>query len=147
MVTTVRDILRRKGNEVISVSRDVPVYEALSLMKKKGIGALIVTNRKGKAVGIVSDRDCTQKIVLDDKPARSTTVSKIMSTGLISTTPEKSSEECIAVMLEEGIRHLPVLDGGKMAGLISIGDAVKSIVKKQRVEIKQLSNYIAGSYM
>jgi len=147
LVATVRDIIRKKGNEVITVLQDVSVYEALGLMKEKAIGALLVTNKTGKSIGIVTDRDCTQKIILDERPAKSTPVSKIMTRDIIGISMEKTAEECIAVMLEKHIRHLPVFDGNNIAGLVSIGDAVKSIVNKQRVEIKQLSNYIAGSYM
>jgi len=147
MITTVRDIIRKKGNEVVTVLQDVSVYEALSLMKKRAIGALLVTDKMGKPVGVVSDRDCTQKIILDDKPAKRTSVSKIMNRDIIGISMENTAEECIAVMLEKHVRYLPVFDGSNVAGLVSIGDIVKSIVKKQRVEIKQLSNYIAGSYM
>ena len=147
MAATVRDIIRKKGNEVVTVLQDVPVYKALKLMKEREIGALIVTNTMGKAVGIVSDRDCTQKIILEERPAKSTPVANIMTRDLISTSPDKTAEECIAVMLQERVRHLPVFDEKKMVGIISIGDTVKSIVKKQYVEIKHLNNYIAGTYV
>lgn len=147
MIATVQDIIRRKGNEVVTVLQDVPVYQALGLMKEKGIGALIVTDNAGKEVGIVSDRDCTQKIILEERSAKTTPVAKIMTRDLIRTTPEKTTEECLTVMLEERVRHLPVFDGDEMVGLVSIGDAVKSIVKKQRVEIKHLNSYISGNYV
>jgi signal-transduction protein with cAMP-binding, CBS, and nucleotidyltransferase domain len=143
----VRDIIRKKGNKVITILQDVSVYEALSLMTERDIGALLVTNRTGKAVGIVSYQDCTQKIILDEKPVKSTPVSRIMVEDIIGTSMEKTAEECIVVMLEKRIRHLPVFDGGNVVGLVSIGDAVKSIVERQRVEIKQLSSYIAGTYV
>jgi CBS domain-containing protein len=147
MTATVNDIIRRKGSKVVTVLQDVPVYQALGIMKEKKIGALIVTDNGGKAVGIVSDRDCTQKIILEERPAKTTPVAKIMTRNLIRTTPDKTAEDCLTVMLEERVRHLPVFDGDKIAGLVSIGDAVKSIVKKQRVEIKHLNNYIAGNYV
>jgi len=147
VIATVRDIIRKKGNEVVAVLQDVSVFEALGLMKEKATGALLVSDKMGRAVGIVSDRDCTQKIILDDKPAKQTSVSKIMNRDINGISMENTAEECIAVMLEKHVRYLPVFDGSNVAGLVSIGDIVKSIVKKQRVEIKQLSNYIAGSYM
>lgn len=147
MIATVRDIIRKKGNDVITILQDVSAYEALSLMKERDIGALLVTNRTGKVVGIVSYQDCTQRVILDEKPAKRTPVSKIMVRDIIGISMEKTAEECIVVMLEKHIRHLPVLDGDNVVGLVSIGDAVRSIVKKQRVEIKQLSSYIAGSYV
>lgn len=147
MIATVRDIIGKKGSEVVTVLQDVPVYEALKLMKEREIGALIVTDTTGKAVGIISDRDCTQKIILERKSAKTTPVAKIMTRELVSTSPDKTAEECLTVMLEERVRHLPVFDEDKMVGLISIGDAVKSIVKKQYIEIKHLNNYIAGTYV
>ncbi len=147
MTASVKDILRRKGSEVVTVSQGTPVYEALKLMKEREIGALVVTDTTGKAVGIISDRDCTQKIILERRPAKSTPVEKIMTRELISTKPDKNAEECLTVMLEKRVRHLPVFDGDNMIGLVSIGDAVKSIVKKQYIEIRHLNNYIAGTYV
>ncbi len=147
MTATVKDILRRKGSEVVTVSQETPVYDALALMKERGIGALVVTDTKDKVVGIISDRDCTQKIILERKPAKSTPVMKIMTRDLISTKPDETAEKCLAVMLEKRVRHLPVFDGDKMIGLVSIGDAVKSIVKKQYIEIRHLNNYITGTYV
>jgi len=147
MTATVRDMIRKKGSEVVTVSQDIPVYEALKLMKGKEIGALIVTDTTGKVVGIISDRDCTQKIILEKRSAKTTSVGKIMTKELISTSPDKTAEECLTIMLEKRVRHLPVFDGNEMVGLVSIGDAVKSIVKKQYVEIKHLNNYIAGTYV
>ncbi len=147
MAATVRDIIRKKGNEAVKVLQDVPVYEALRLMKEREIGALIVIDTTGNTVGIVSDRDCTQRIILEERPPKSTAVAEIMTRDLIGTEPDKTAEECIAIMLRERIRHLPVFDEKKMVGLISIGDTVKAIVKKQHVDIKHLANYIAGTYV
>lgn len=147
MAATVRDILREKGNGVTTVLQDVPVYDALELMKEREISALIVVDTAGKIVGIVSDRDCTQKIILEERPAKSTPVAKIMTRELISAGLESTAEECMMVMLQKRVRHLPVFNQDKMVGIISIGDTVKSIVKKQYVEIKHLNNYIAGTYV
>jgi signal-transduction protein with cAMP-binding, CBS, and nucleotidyltransferase domain len=113
------------------VLQDVSVFEALGLMKEKVTGALLVSDKMERAVGIVSDRDCTQKIILDDKPAKQTSVSKIMNRDINGISMKNTIEECIMVMLDKNIRHLPFFDGSDVAGLISIGDTVKSIVKKQ----------------
>lgn len=145
MIATVRDIIRKKGNEVVAVLQDVSVFEALGLMKEKATGALLVSDKMGRAVGIVSDRDCTQKIILDDKPAKQTSVSKIMNRDINGISMKNTVEECITVMLDKNIRHLPFFDGSDVAGLISIGDTVKSIVKKQRVEINSSATTSLGA--
>ena len=142
-MTTVRDLLRIKGNEVWSIAPDASVYEALTLMAEKDIGALLVLDG-GQLAGILSERDYARKIVLKGKASRETAVREIMTGKVMWTRPEQTIEECMALMTNKRIRHLPVLDEGRLIGVISIGDVVKSIISEQEFMIEQLENYITG---
>jgi len=142
-MTTVRDLLRIKGNEVWSIAPDASVYEALTLMAEKDIGALLVLDG-GQLAGILSERDYARKIVLKGKSSRETAVREIMTGKVMWTRPEQTIEECMALMTNKRIRHLPVLDEGRLIGVISIGDVVKSIISEQEFMIEQLENYITG---
>ena len=142
-MTTVRDLLRIKGNEVWSIAPDASVYEALTLMAEKDIGALLVLDG-GQLAGILSERDYARKIVLKGKTSRETAVREIMTGKVMWTRPEQTIEECMALMTNKRIRHLPVLDEGRLIGVISIGDVVKSIISEQEFMIEQLENYITG---
>jgi len=144
-MTYVRDILNGKSKEVYSISPDATVYEALKEMSEKEIGALIVMTGE-KVVGIISERDYARKIILKGKTSKETLVREVMSSALINVKPENSVEECMILMTGKHVRHLPVFDGGKFVGIVSIGDVVKSIISKQEMLIEQLSNYIAGKY-
>lgn len=143
-MNTVKDLLKGKGEEVYSITPDATVYEALKLMAKKGIGALLVL-KEGALVGIMSERDYARKVILKGKFSKETPVSEIMASEIICVTPEHSAQECMALMTQERIRHLPVLEGERLAGIVSIGDVVKSIISEREFRIEQLEHYITRS--
>jgi len=147
MQTTVVQILQQKGSEVWTVSPDTLVYRALQLMQDKGVGALIVVDDGGKIVGLISERDYARKVILEGRSSKETYTKDIMTKDLYVVKPETTVDECISLMTEKRVRHLPVLDKGKLAGLTSIGDVVKAIIKEQRIEIQYLNEYIMGKYI
>ncbi|HOJ26608.1 MAG TPA: CBS domain-containing protein [Candidatus Saccharicenans sp.] len=144
-MVTVKQMLEEKGSEVWTISPEATVYEALKIMADKDIGALIVVEND-QVVGIISERDYARKVMLRGKSSLDTPVKDIMSTEIYYVEPEVSAEECMALMTEKRIRHLPVMENGKLIGVISIGDAVKSIISTQKVTIEHLQNYIMGKY-
>ena len=136
-MATVKQILDRKGRQVSTITADKSVFEALRLMGEKEIGALAVV--EGEAlVGILSERDYARKVVLKGKTSRETLVGAIMSSPAISVTPAQSVEECMAIMTEQRIRHLPVMDEGSVVGMLSIGDLVKEIISHHEHVIKDM---------
>lgn len=143
---TVSDILKEKKKEIYSIAPDATVFDALKLMDEKEVGALIVME-KGAVVGIISERDYARKIILKDKSSKKTLVKEIMTSQMFSVKPETTVEECMVLMTAKKVRHLPVFDKGKFVGIVSVGDAIKSIISHQEILIEQLSNYIAGKYM
>ncbi|MCZ2074467.1 MAG: CBS domain-containing protein [Bryobacteraceae bacterium] len=145
MVETVCSILRRKGGEAWTISPESTVYDALLMLADRDIGALLVVE-SGRLVGIISERDYARKVILKDKKSKDTTVHEIMATDLVTVTPDHTVDECMRIMTRHRIRHLPVLEKGKLAGLVSIGDLVNSIISAQAETINQLSNYIKGKY-
>ena len=145
---TVKDLLQAKEKkEIWSVTPDTLVYRALQLLNEKKIGALVVVE-KGELVGIVSERDYARKVILEGKSSKETFTREIMSTKLFVVTPETTAEECMALMSEKRIRHIPVVakDTNQILGLISIGDVLKSVISDQKILIENLSNYIMGKY-
>ena len=142
-MTTVRQILETKGREIWSVSPETTVYDAIKLMADKNAGALLVLERD-QMRGIISERDYARKVILKGKSSKDTPVKEIMSIDVVTIRPEQSIDECMALMTSKRIRHLPVLEGNKLAGMISIGDVVKAIISEQEFTIKQLENYITG---
>jgi CBS domain-containing protein len=146
---TVKDILKNKNQkEVWSVQPKSTVFEALSLMGEKEIGALMVIDEKGKVAGIISERDYARKVILKGKASRETAVKDIMTPAdqMYTVKPETSVDDCMVLITGKHIRHIPVFDDAKFVGVISIGDIVKSIIAEQETLIEQLSNYIAGKY-
>lgn len=141
---TVKTILEAKGREVFSVSPDTDVYSALQLMADKGIGAVLVLDENGHVLGIMSERDYARKVVLKGRNSVSTAVSEIMTEDVIYVEPSQPIEECMALMVGKRIRHLPVLENGELAGIISIGDVVKTLITEQQLLIEQLESYIRG---
>jgi CBS domain-containing protein len=139
----VRDILEVKGRDVWSIGPDASVFDALKLMAEKDVGALVVLDG-GNLVGIISERDYARKIALLGRASLTTQVKEIMTIGLVCVAPEQNVDECMALVTEKRIRHLPVLENGKLIGLISIGDLVKSIITEQQFIIEQLERYITG---
>ncbi|MDQ1301273.1 MAG: hypothetical protein QG637_1194 [Chloroflexota bacterium] len=136
---TANDILQLKGHGIWSVMPDDTVYAALQLMADKGIGAVVALDGD-RLVGVMSERDYARKVVLVGKASRETTVREIMTDKVISVCPSTSVDECMALMTQKRIRHLPVVDGGKLLGLISIGDVVKAIMSEQQFVIEHYRN-------
>jgi CBS domain-containing protein len=143
-MTTVREVLDRKGRDVFAVGPDAPVYRALELMAEKHIGALVVLDDERHLIGVVSERDYARKIALAGRSSKDTPVRDIMTTKLFCVSPVQSVEECMALMTDKGVRHLPVLDGERLDGVISIGDIVKSKLSEQEFIIEQLEHFISG---
>lgn len=140
-MATVKQVLDRKGYVVWTITPDKTVFEALRLMGEKEIGALAVVE-DGQVVGMLSERDYARKVVLKGKTSRETLVHSIMSAPVHAVSPEQSVAECMTIMTEERIRHLPVLERGKLIGIISQGDLVKFIIEEQQFIIDQLETYI-----
>jgi len=140
---TVRQILQAKGLDVWAVDPDDSVYDALGLMSEKNVGALLVM-REGSLVGIFSERDYARKMILRGKHSKDTLVREVMTEKPICVTPAATSEECMTLMTDNHIRHLPVLDGDRLLGVVSIGDVVKGIIVEQQDTISDLENYITG---
>jgi CBS domain-containing protein len=145
MQATVDAILKQKGSRVWTVPGEATVFEAIQLMGARNIGALVVVSRD-KLAGIFSERDFTRKVALHGKSPQETLVSEVLSAQLVVTAPNSTVEECMRLMTENRVRHLPVLNGEQLVGLISIGDLVNWTISAQSVEIDQLHNYIAGQY-
>ncbi len=143
-MSTVRDMIRKKGSAVFSVMAEVSVFEALKLMAQHNTGALVVMDGK-KIEGILSERDCVRKMDLMNRNAKSATVGEIMTDKVISIEADQPLEECMALMIDKNIRHLPVFDGKDLLGLISIRDVLREVVDVQKDLIAQLEQYITGS--
>jgi CBS domain-containing protein len=141
---TVRQVLDGKGRTVWSVGPEAMVYEALQLMAAKDVGALLVME-EGRPVGMLSERDYARKVFLKGRASPTTRVREVMTERLVTVTPGHSIEECMALMTVHRVRHLPVVEGEALVGLISIGDVVKASLAAKDFLIKQLENYITGS--
>jgi CBS domain-containing protein len=141
----VRDILQGKGNQVWSVTPETTVFDALVLMAEKNVGALLVLEGE-KIAGIFSERDYARKIILKGKASKETFVKEIMTPEVTTVGPGQSVEECMGLMTQHRIRHLPVLEGGKLIGLVSIGDVVKAVISAKEFIIEQLETYITGRF-
>ena len=145
LLETAGSLLRGKDSRVFWVRPEETVYEAIAMMADLGIGALLVVER-GRLAGIVSERDYARKVILRGRSSRQTAVREIMTSPVITITGEATLEDCMRIVTERRIRHLPVMDGDRIAGMISIGDLVKAIMSAQADTIRQLSSYITGSY-
>ena len=139
----VGSILRYKGNTVWSVTPDTSVYQAISIMAEKSIGALPVI-ADGLLVGILSERDYARKVILHSRSSKDTLVAEIMTTPVPSVGPQQTVEECMKLMTEERVRHLLVLEHGKLVGIVSIGDLVRTVIITQGEMIQYLQEYISG---
>jgi len=140
---TATQLLRTKGQQVLSVSPDMPVFEALGVMADKNVGALLVVEGE-RLVGVFSERDYARKVILKGKSSKDTPVQEIMSSHVLYVRPEQTIEDCMALMTDKRVRHLPVMEEGRVVGVISIGDVVKAIIAEQEFIIEQLQNYITG---
>lgn len=141
---TVRHVLQVKGRQTWSIRPDASVYDALTLMADKEVGALLVLDG-GKLVGIISERDYARKVILKGKSSLETPVRDIMTPKVICVRPEQTIEECMALMTDKHVRHLPVVVGDEVVGVISIGDLVKAVIAEKDFMIKQLEDYITGA--
>ena len=139
----IREILSHKGNQVWSVPPETTVFDAIKMMAEKNVGALLVTT-EGRLAGVMSERDYTRKVILKGRSSKETPVREIISGKVITVSPDHSVEECMRLMTEHRIRHLPVLQGSTILGVISIGDLVNSIISSQNSAIEQLETYITG---
>jgi CBS domain-containing protein len=145
LVESIRFVLERKGGDIWVVSPDASVFDAIALMAEKGVGALLVT-AGNQLVGIISERDYARKVILKGKSSAATKVAEIMTSPVVTARLNMTVDECLRIMTQNRIRHLPVQDGDRLAGVISIGDLVKSIIAAQAQTIDQLTNYISGKY-
>ncbi|MCZ2148013.1 MAG: CBS domain-containing protein [Bryobacterales bacterium] len=141
----IRSILRQKGGQVYWLGPDATVYDAIALMSEKSAGALLVME-DGRILGIISERDYARKVVLEGRSSRETLVAEIMTSPVKVAGPEETVDECMRMMTGARIRHLPVVDGERVVGIVSIGDLVKWMVSRQEETIEQLSSYISGAY-
>jgi CBS domain-containing protein len=139
---SVRSLLEGKGPGVLTVSPDTSTYDALKLMGERNVGALIVM-AEGKPVGVVSERDFARRLFLLERSPREVPVKDIMTSPVVYVRPEHTNEECMALMTDKRVRHLPVLDGERLIGVLSIGDLVKDMISEQQFTISQLEHYIA----
>jgi CBS domain-containing protein len=140
---TISDILRNKGTQVWSIEPSATVFDAITLLAEKNVGALLVM-KGGSLVGILSERDYTRKVVLKGKSSRDSLVSEILSGQIVHVTPGHSVEECLRLMTDRHVRHLPVLEENKVVGIVSIGDLVNWVITQQSQTIQQLQTYITG---
>ncbi len=138
-------ILGQKSGEVYSIAPDAMVFKAIEMMAEKNVGALLVMKGQ-KLVGVLSERDYTRKVFLRGKSSKETRVDEIMSKDVFTTTSLEGVDKCLALMTDKHIRHLPVVEGGKVIGVVSIGDLVKHVISCQSAAIAHLENYIAGGY-
>jgi CBS domain-containing protein len=143
LVRNIRDILREKGTAVYSISPDDTVYDALKLMAEKNVGALLVLDGD-RLAGIISERDYARKIILKDKLSKETRVKEIMTTEILTVTPAMDLDECMELITDKRLRHLPVVENDRVLGIISIGDIVKGIIDHKESVIEQLESYIKG---
>lgn len=139
----IREILNQKGNTVWSITPETTVLDAIKMMAEKNVGALLVT-KENRLVGVLSERDYTRNVVLKGRTSKDTPVREIISGRVVSVSADHTVEECMRLMTEHRIRHLPVVEGSRILGVISIGDLVNSIISSQNSAIQQLETYITG---
>ncbi len=142
-MSKISEILDQRSKEIWSVRSDQPVLEAIRLMAEKGIGALLVMD-DSRLVGVLSERDYARKVILEDRSSKNTLIGEIMTRDVFTVSPESNVSECMSIMTDNDFRHLPVVEGDEVVGMISIGDLVKVVIKEQQFTIDQLEHYITG---
>ena len=142
-MATVKQLLDQKGHEVLSIGPDDSVFDAIKKMADNDVGSLVVTEGE-KLVGIITERHYARNVFLKGKSSPETTIREIMSTHVVCARPEQSVEECMAVMTDKAVRHLPVLERKQLIGIVSIGDLIKNIISDQKFVIEQLEHYITS---
>lgn len=142
-MATVRDMIRRKGYEVFSIAPEATVLEALEMMAKHNVGALLVM-MEGEMQGIISERDCIRKVEILGRNVRDTKVNEIMTKDVVTIEASHPLEECMALMIEKNFRHLPVCEGKELLGIISVRDVLKEVIEVQQMMLSQLERYITG---
>jgi CBS domain-containing protein len=145
LTETVRTLLNQKEQNVWHISPEACVYDAIEIMAQKYIGALLVVDQGG-LIGVVSERDYARKVILQGKSSKQTLVKEIMTSPAISVTPDQTVEECMRIMTDRHLRHLPVVEADQILGVVSIGDLVKSMISAQQQTISQLHDYISNKY-
>jgi CBS domain-containing protein len=141
---TVTHILEAKGSEVYTIRPDDSVLDALRRMAEKGVGALVVAEKEGRIIGLLSERDYARKVVLLGRVSKDTPTRDIMTSEVVCVSPEQSVDTCMGLMTQKHIRHLPVVSGERLVGLVSIGDVVKAVIEDHKFAIEQLKHYIMG---
>ena len=142
-VKSARQLLEAKGSDVWSVHPDTAVYDAIEMMADRGVGALMVIDG-GALVGVISERDYARKVILRGRSSKDTAVKDIMTARVVYARPDQTVEDCMGLMTEKRIRHLPIMDGNELLGVLSIGDLVKNMLAEQQFVIEQLEQYISG---
>lgn len=142
MMTTIRQMLDRKGREIWSVTPETTVFDALTLMAEKNVGGVLVM-RGEELAGIFTERDYARKIILLGRRSQEVAVSEIMTAKVVCVTADQTADDCMALMTERRIRHLPVLEEGRLVGIVSIGDVVRAVISQHKFTIEQLESYIS----
>lgn len=145
METPVGKLLKVKGSDVVTTAPSTTIFDAVKQMEDSRIGSLPVVDSAGKLVGMLTERDCMRRVLLKERPLRSVTVGEVMSSPVVTVQASEIMESCMKIMTEKRLRHLPVMEGSKLAGIISIGDVVKFLCSEREQDIKNLENYITGS--
>ncbi len=142
----VRNILQAKGGAIFSVEPTITVYKAIELMSEKNISSLLITEKEGKLLGIFTERDYARKLILRGKSSKDTLIKELMTENPVTVASDSSIEDCMKVMTSKYVRHLPVVDNGKIAGMVSMGDVVRFIMNEQKGIIEDLEQYITGHH-